>query len=1194
VAQIITEPKTIEKNLPPPPSKEEIQTLLAIVEKDDADALEKALENKWAAFCSQKKDYLIGYSPVLHLAFSQNKLNCIKSILKHGGSNLSCAVKKMDEMGEPEKSYTLFDVLDIAIEFGHVAILQYYDEQHFLEKACLFNLTRLLETALQYGQIDIIRFLLEKGANPNKTIIQTLSLNRRVESTFLFYALSKGWLPIAELLMQYGACLADTLRLAIKEIGSIIANHRVFKSEAARPFSHANLVAKIMSQDARQLYHQALKNLFDLAVGHDFQMDEYSFSSCFDFLDDLSDFNFIGVSLNGHPLTPDKIKNNLHTQANSRGIYTLSQFFTYQAGMKIEPVIINDALLTAYQIEPDSLESLSTEKKNELIQLETEKRRLQEVDRIRALRDKIMRTARTLSGSINDEGIWDLTSLSAAALAGNIESVKKRLQADACAYPIERDEQDRQLALVNAAQKGHFEIVKLLWADHLQQKKPSKKLKAEYIVEAIIGAEEKEHHEVLTYLKAHVDVAQKGVSGSTQLHAAVRAGNLARVKEIIAQIQRKPLAQQKLILNAEGPQPDGTPLFLAAKSKKPEQAEILKCLLEAKEDPNYALYNQKDKVSISIGWQEHLFGLITVNPLCMAIYHGNLAATQSLLPVTSKSDIIIYDETKREIAHAPWYIKNIYFACTPNRWENESDWYEVMRLFKKEGADFNRVYWPIGDLSGSFLQNMALATKSEIGQKLFAASSGTVNNLNLREDLSIHQRKTEILNTEFDRLFKKLSFALIELQINPNVLHSLYCPESEKGKLLYDDSALHILLDSQYHFSKEQYLKLLTLFISFGFDINSKGLSEATLLNFAVWNNNLAACQALVQKKVDCTIKSLEGTTSLESICCQLDKNDDIFKLLALEEVDNPNSQLNTIEKLLSDACNKQASHGSYYLQRNHRTLQARLKFIQDLQAKRLEKLKKEEEQKKQEKESQIQAEKAAQFQHKIERLQKIIIEGDVGNLKRIISEEGIQDCLDFKNAQGETLLDSAKTRALSPDGTVLSRNHQEVARLLEIEVSKQHKIDFSQTKPTHSNPSKTKQEKSPPRKSQKKSSEKAATAPKLKTISKTDLLAILDRYETKQWFLNGLYYFFCCGLTHQSQTVENLYALANRKSDKEDQFNQNEIQHVIQEDRQNIKRISLFFTGMKQAEKNAKANKLSEQKMDTDGVIKAVGRMMK
>lgn len=319
-----------------------------------------------------------------------------------------------------------------------------------------------IEAAVQAGHADVVDYLLKKGANANGSVIFTIIKEVYGGSvglcTFLAIAVQDGNFPIVESLLKHGASIQYALTIANQKFQLDLQDAAQKKQE-------------LEQNKLKDSYVHLIKTLLDYAVGIYF-LDEKDVLRILKEID-ISGFNFIGISIEGQPVTCEMLI--------ERGL----------KGADKALVSIND------------LENL------------------QDVTRRKALISRWENRTREQGSLINNEGIVNLVPLWLAAEIGDIEAVKTRLAAGVdpnngisivCA-PI-----------VLAAEAGHADIVKML-AEH-------PKINRLTIAKAVDGAKSHKHEEIAASLsERHVNAVDE--KRNTLLHIAVAHEDIGQVQFLI-------------------------------------------------------------------------------------------------------------------------------------------------------------------------------------------------------------------------------------------------------------------------------------------------------------------------------------------------------------------------------------------------------------------------------------------------------------------------------------------------------------------------------------------------------------------------------------------------------------------------------------------------------------------------------------
>lgn len=158
--------------------------------------------------------------------------------------------------------------------------------------------------AVEHGYISIAEYLLKNGSEPD--LLQHIeSLTRFGEIRFRYLletSAAENNLEMVELLTKYGANVTRTLKVAGR-------SYWLTKTTCERLLDRPNLSegdrSKILEENSKAdtHYKKAYKVLFDYAMGCSFTKNLFP---CLKGID-LSGFNFIGVSIDGIPITKKKL-----------------------------------------------------------------------------------------------------------------------------------------------------------------------------------------------------------------------------------------------------------------------------------------------------------------------------------------------------------------------------------------------------------------------------------------------------------------------------------------------------------------------------------------------------------------------------------------------------------------------------------------------------------------------------------------------------------------------------------------------------------------------------------------------------------------------------------------------------------------------------------------------------------------------
>lgn len=393
-------------------------------------------------------------------------------------------------------------------------------------------------SAVESGHLAVVNYLLSKGADS-----QAKAKARSLEyKSLLMIAAQKGYKDIIATLIQHeamvGATAAETMemyRSAIRMSGYRLKND--FNKDKRDKISSANVkelndfykgVAQLINERERLKsdYQKTIATLLDYAIGED--LGRWSWGSyhttVFQNMD-VSGFNFIGVSIQGQPITPEML-----LKAGCWGVE--NALFTLADLDKVEP-----------------------QRKQEL--------------------SARLEAAFKKSGTLVDEqGIVNLVPLWLAAANGDIKAVNVRLAAGI--DPNESSSSDAT-PIKFAAKNGYLDIVKALIN--------SPRLEKKSIVKAIESAKEAGQSAIADYLFGQQDIDNGDDEGNTLLHKAAQDADLVRVKELVA----KGAAVNKTNRYGETALKKATmyldSMFKSAK-KKAKALKVIKFLLDKGANPN--------------------------------------------------------------------------------------------------------------------------------------------------------------------------------------------------------------------------------------------------------------------------------------------------------------------------------------------------------------------------------------------------------------------------------------------------------------------------------------------------------------------------------------------------------------------------------------------------------------------------------
>lgn len=468
-----------------------------------------------------------------------------------------------------------------------------------------------IETVLETGSTEIAEYLLAHGADANG-MIKYPGLDR-MQETYFGIAASHLDNRMADTLIKFGANIENAL---------------YFHNEHLRGKNYK----KTIQEDDLEQYRKSTQFLLDYGMGINLHSKE-TLPEDFDnlaFLENvnLEGFNFIGLSLDGRPMTRQMLLDRGGLINAEKAIFSL-----------------------------DDLENLDDSRRKAVIK-------------------KNLAAAFATQGKLMDEttGLINLVPIGEAVTRSDINAVAKRLQAGVSpnsTYNFQHKynfltNKPEECSLLNIAVLfGYTEIITLL-VEHPAFDKVN-------LPHAIELAAQLDRQDIHQYLYAKQNINQQNHNGDTLLHIAARLGDVARVKELI---------EKKADLNLTNKNND-TPLRIVAGKYRnrnhdmvapkrkyvltDQDIEIIRLLIEAKADVN-------------IGEND--------TALNLAARSGSLEAIQLLMPVTRKKDYTyeIYDREEDEWVKKPyhWYVPLMFDS------NGSKQWHEILKFLIKEGADLNQ------------------------------------------------------------------------------------------------------------------------------------------------------------------------------------------------------------------------------------------------------------------------------------------------------------------------------------------------------------------------------------------------------------------------------------------------------------------------------------------------------------------------
>ena len=466
-----------------------------------------------------------GYWPLIHFAATSGNLDIVKLLVENHA-----------EIEPRNEYYHRGDnsAIKAAVISGHVDIVDYLLGKGATASCLcyggtlgeLHGGTTLLARAAQDGNVGIVKSLLKHGAdienslalahekfkhsyNPYVRAIDDSFNERRslIEDAFgsHYSEFHRGYSlkpEVAEFLNQLNRRLIDLSRVSLTDKINIVNELELFfyslsirkpKEEIASGLDVLLEKLKKFDQHLQELvakrdelensYVKMAKLLFDHAAGIDLSAEEHGSFSGGEYGGlttlkniNINAFNFVGVSIAGHPVTREMlIKRDLK-------------------GAEKSLVCLKD------------LEELK------------------DADRKNDLQHRIDDTIKQKCGSINQDGIVNLIPLIAAVKRNDVASVKARLQAGM--DPNDSEGYEKLPPIYYAALNGNEEIIEIL--------RSHPKFNIKTLADAIKIAQSTGKHQIAEKLMGSQDINQLDDKGLTLLHRAVEAGDVDQVKKLIA------------------------------------------------------------------------------------------------------------------------------------------------------------------------------------------------------------------------------------------------------------------------------------------------------------------------------------------------------------------------------------------------------------------------------------------------------------------------------------------------------------------------------------------------------------------------------------------------------------------------------------------------------------------------------------
>ncbi|PIS00959.1 MAG: hypothetical protein COT84_04875 [Chlamydiae bacterium CG10_big_fil_rev_8_21_14_0_10_35_9] len=358
-----------------------------------------------------------------------------------------------------------------------------------------------MRIAIEEGHAETVQYLLENGGNADGSFKGQHGLR------FLGEAAMKGHKQIVDLLVQHGADINRAL-------SSILANFTARYIPRDKKISYDD-------------YYRSVQMLLDHACGTDFSGVKDGLEFLKHLKADISNFNFVGMSIDGVPITREML---------------LQQGF-----QGVEGAIFTE----------NDISHIEDEEKRTTIQ--------------RHLDIKFQAQGKI----VYDNGIVNLVPLADAAKNGFLDVVQVRLSTGVNPNQTTSARFSGCPAIVAAAQKGHFEVVAAL-AQHPQ-------IDPKMRVEASNEAQKHGYIKIAEYL-SNFNINELNRYGNALIHEAAEKGDINQVQELLQRGADINLANRSgetpLCIAASNV---GSIEYNAISSK---HLSLIKCLLANGADPN--------------------------------------------------------------------------------------------------------------------------------------------------------------------------------------------------------------------------------------------------------------------------------------------------------------------------------------------------------------------------------------------------------------------------------------------------------------------------------------------------------------------------------------------------------------------------------------------------------------------------------
>ena len=323
-----------------------------------------------------------------------------------------------------------------------------------------------IRAAVKNGHPEIVDYLLQRGAKAGGVF------GGMRRDTFVAHAAKKGRIRIVESLIKHGAKIENSFGLAVEKYRERISN---YERALANNYTDNKQQITLKLNKYINAFDRIVKTLLDYAVGTDLSPGKHKGLSFLNGMN-VSGFNFIGISVNGRPVTREMLK-----ELNIEGA--------------------DNAIIT----------------EDDLIRLHDT-----DIERYHHLRALVNQCIQKKGLLFATPKIYNFIPLARAAEIGDEAAVTARLEAGV--DPNESGDIGHPLIL--AAENGHLAIVRKLAAHHLLDKK------------AVVTAQEKaaknSKADVVAFLQTQTDVNMLDDKGNSLLHNAAEKGDVNQVLALIA------------------------------------------------------------------------------------------------------------------------------------------------------------------------------------------------------------------------------------------------------------------------------------------------------------------------------------------------------------------------------------------------------------------------------------------------------------------------------------------------------------------------------------------------------------------------------------------------------------------------------------------------------------------------------------